>query len=428
MLVVEDNIDGHVLKPLSLSTYYPESTQYFYGYPAGYDSGFLNKVPPEIEELVSMRAISCAGPSVSVISYAATNAPDIDLGLLRTLNFPRIDLRQLVRLPADISPEVQGPARNEAIKEALKAVAKDHSLVMAQPYMSQRLADAYQIPPAITVWVNDKNNLQKIISKTYMPERLATFMDGRSLWEHRARLELPAVVKAASSSSGDGVYICLSEADLEKAAMAMKDFHAPILVERYVQAVKNYGLHFGIPHNPGQPIDIIGVNEQLTGDSGEFEGGIIRSRRIPRELQEVKHYIEYVCLPKVRKMGWYGVGCFDVLIDPSGRCYIVDSNFRMTGMSAYHFMVANGQLQTPLIGFSGSYEGSREDFERTMKKFTAKDKEGRRILQMIALNHHGTVWRFNAALLFKDDTELAERCSLLRNASVESDLLDRHSR
>jgi hypothetical protein len=412
-------------KHLSLSTYYPKSTQYFYGYPAGDDSGFLNNVPPEIEELVSMRAISCAGPSVSVISYAATNAPDIDSSLLRRLNLPRIALEQLVRLPAEITPSLQGRARNEAIKQALKDVTQDHSLVMAQPYLSRRLADAYQIPPAITVWINDKNNLQKIISKTYAPKRLATFIDGKSFHANYRSVKLPAVVKVASSSSGDGVHICKTRADLDGAAACIKQLHTPILVEQYVEVVRNYGLHFGIPHNPGKPIDIIGVNEQLTSDAGEFEGGIIRSTDIPDELKEVKHYLEYVCLPKVRKMGWYGIGCFDILVTTDGNCYIVDSNFRMTGMTAYHFMVANGHMQAPLIGFSGSYKGTRRQFEKTMTPLTSVGPEGRRILQIIALNHHGDTWRFNSALMFKDEEEFTNRRDMILSAGVESDLLAR---
>ncbi len=427
MLAVDDPISKSAPQSLSLSTYYPKSTQYFYGYPAGSDSGFLNNVPPEIEELVSMRAISCAGPSVSIISYAATNAPDIDIALLRKLNFPRINLRQLVRLPADITPSVQGDARNEAIKQALKEVSKDGSLVMAQPYMSQRLANAYQIPPAITLWINDKNNLPQLIGKAYTAKRVAAFMDGRSFWDGYKDIELPVVVKVTASSSGDGVYICKDRSDMDKAAALTKGLQTPILVEQYIETVKNYGLHFGIPYDPDQPIDIIGVNEQLTSEEGEFEGGIIRSREMPDELRAIKHYLEYVCLPKVRKMGWYGIGCFDVLVDPRGDCYIVDSNFRMTGMSAYHFMVANGELDTPLIGFSGSYEGTREEFEAAMLPFTTPEPSGRRTLQMIAMNHHGDVWRFNAALMFESDEQLAERCAMLRSAGITSGLLDRYS-
>jgi hypothetical protein len=425
VFAVRDNEKKPASRVLSLSTYYPADTQYFYGYPAGSDSGFLNNVPPEVEELVSMRAISCAGPSVSVISYSATDAPDIDSKLLKKLNFPKLDLRELVCLPADITPELRGPARNEAVKQALKSVCRDRSLVMAQPYLSRRLAGAYQISPDITLWVNDKNNLQKLVSKAHSPRRLATFMDGAGFARGWRDIELPAVVKVASSSSGDGVYICRSRKDMDDAASAVRGVSAPILVEQYVEAVWNYGLHFGIPHDPGQPVDIIGLNEQLTSETGEFEGGIIRSGNIPAELSAVKHYLEYVCLPKVRKMGWYGIGCFDVLVDKGGACYIVDSNFRMTGMTAYHFMVANGRINPPLIGFSGGYRGSRQEFEDAILPFT-DPRSGAPILQMIALNEHGDMWRFNAALMFRDEAELAERCTRLCKAGIESDLLQRY--
>lgn len=424
MLLVKDRKDKPIRQPLSLSTYYPKNTQYFYGYPAGCDSGFVNNVPPEIEELVSMRAISCAGPSVSVISYAPTTAPSLDLELWSRLKLPRISRKQFVRLPADITPDLQGQARNEAIKQALKAVSSHGSLVMAQPYLSQRLASSYQIPADITTYINDKNNLQKLVSKTYTPKRVATFMDGRAFWEQYQDIELPVVVKITSSSSGDGVYICRTKADITKAAKVIKDVSAAVLVEEYVEAVKNYGLHFGIPYAPDQPVDIFGINEQLTSESGEFEGGMIRSTELPEELRAVKHYIEYVCLPRVRSMGWYGIGCFDVLVDSKQNCYIVDSNFRMTGMSAYHFMVADGRIKAPLMAFNASFEGDREALEDALTPFT-NPKSGAPSVQMIALNEHEGVWRFNAALMFKNDRELAERCAQLQAAGVQSPLLQR---
>src|SRR5437868_6415996 len=81
---------------LSLSTYFPKGTQYFYAYPAGEDSGFLNRVPPQVEELVAARAAICAGSHVSVVSFAATNTPALDQSLLDDLNIPRLKRQQSI--------------------------------------------------------------------------------------------------------------------------------------------------------------------------------------------------------------------------------------------------------------------------------------------------------------------------------------------
>ena len=58
-------------KHVTLSTYFPAGTRFFYGYPAGEDSGFLNRVGPEIEELVAARPICCAGRDVFIVNFAA---------------------------------------------------------------------------------------------------------------------------------------------------------------------------------------------------------------------------------------------------------------------------------------------------------------------------------------------------------------------
>lgn len=408
---------------VSLSTYFPKNTQYFYGYPAGEDSGFFNHVPPEVEELVAMRATTCAGPNVSVISYSTTLSPQIDHCLLEKLAIPELSQAQMAVLPTAITPKLRGARRNEAIKQALKEISTDKCLVMAQPYLSQRLKPAYQISAEIITWLNDKQNLNKIIGKSLVPRRLGSYISGRYFKRDYKNLSVPAVVKVSSSSSGDGVYICKTKATLKAAVDELKDVNEPILVEQYIDTVKNYGLHFGIPSDPAQPIDFIGVNEQLTTPEGQFTGGIISSREIPDEIKAAKHYIEYVVLPKVRQMQWYGVGGFDVLVDKSGECFVVDCNFRMTGMSAYHFMIANNQLEPPLLGFSGEFNGTQPELEANLLPLAGKDSKDK-IIQLIALSRHKYTWRFNAALMFDDSKELKSRVKLLKQAGILSDTLE----
>jgi hypothetical protein len=407
---------------VSLSTYFPRNTQYFYGYPAGEDSGFLNQVPPYVEELVAMRAVSCAGSHVSIIGFAATNAPCIDQTLLDMFDVPQINSSQLSLLPERINTTLEGEARNSAIKGALQELTISNSLIMAQPYLSPELSEMYQIPPDITTWLNDKQNLEQLFADALIPKRLGNYPNGIVLAQDASRLDLPCVVKASSSSAGDGVYICKTASDLDSAVAALKAVKVTILVEQYVEVKTNYGIHFGIPYDKDQPIDFIGINEQLTTETGEFIGGLIWSTDFPDELMAIKHYLEYVALPKVRERGWYGVGCFDILADHNGQLYFVDCNFRMTGMSAYHFLVANGNITTPLLGFSGNFYGSRETLESVLLPHAGRHGSSK-IMQIIAISQHDNRWSFNAALMFDKPSLMRQRANKLLSLGIESEAL-----
>lgn len=410
-------------KGLSLSTYFPKGTHYFYGYPAGEDSGFLNLVPPSVEELVAVRAVSCAGDHVSVIGFAATHYPFLSKELLEKFNLPTIPQEHLVLLPEHINASIKGAERNRVIKSSLLNLIGDNNLVMAQPYSSKDMNSIYQIPSKLIRYLNDKNHMNQYINSDLLPQRLGTFKNGDDFVSQITKLPLPFVVKASSSSCGDGVYICLNQSHVEAAIQNLKNVKGNILVEQFILAQKNFGIHFGIPSDIHKPIDFLGVNEQLTTAEGEFIGGIIESADIPNELLGIKRYLSSVVLPSIRDMGWYGVGGFDILQDTAGRFYFIDCNFRMTGMSAYHFLVANNVITAPLISFSGEFVGTQEDLEAQLLPYGGKENEDR-FLQLIALSRQGTVWNFNASLSFDDDLQLFERIELLKNSGVQSKALD----
>ena len=65
-------------RKITLSDFFPKDTVYFYGYPSGEDSGFLNLVHPSIEELVAARPLSCLGDSLSVLCFTATSKKAIN--------------------------------------------------------------------------------------------------------------------------------------------------------------------------------------------------------------------------------------------------------------------------------------------------------------------------------------------------------------
>ncbi|MDB5177400.1 MAG: hypothetical protein JWN75_1068 [Candidatus Saccharibacteria bacterium] len=421
----QQTIKSHV--PTSISDYFPEGTQYFYSYPTGEDSNFLNKVPPTTDELVAARTLSCAGPDVSVVSFASTAAPQLNGDLIDMLAIPQVAPKLLTVLPKSIDIHLRGKARNEAIMAALAESVAPGSLVMAQPFTDKKIQDLYQISPDVTVWLNDKVNMIEYIDAALMPTRFGTYTSGSDFAADSAIASrsdlLPCVVKVSSSSAGDGVYICHSIDDFKKAQSDTASLIGTIYVEQFITPVKNYAIHFGISHDKAKPIDIIGYNEQLTTNDGEFLGGIISGDAFPSELAAVKQHLENDILPIVRAKGWYGVGGFDVIIDARGGAYLIDGNYRMTGMSAYHFLLASGDIQTPLISFGGQFVGTREEFEHAILPFAGKSARQKSV-QLIALSKHGDEWDFNGALMYENENTLKNSIHQLLNAGITSPALE----
>ncbi len=412
---------------MSISTYFPEGTNYFYSFPTGEDSNFLNKVSPTTDELVAARTISCAGPDVSVVSFASTTTPEVDAELLDALDIPKISSNHLTVLPKSIDSHLTGKARNEAIIAALAHSIAPGSLVMAQPFINKKIETLYQIPPRLTNWLNDKAHMSEFVDAKWMPTRYAEFSSGSDFASDTTLTSrsdlLPCVVKVSSSSSGDGVHICFTLDDFKNAQASTQFINGTIYVEQYITTVKNYIIHFGIPHNKKKPIDIIGFNEQLTTTEGEFLGGIISGERFPAELKNVRQYLENDILPTVRGMGWYGVGGFDVIIDQNNKAYLIDGNFRMNGSSAYHFMIANGTIQSPMICFGGQFIGSQQEFEKAILPFASKEASQKSV-QLIALSRHGDEWDFNGALMYDSIDERTNKIKRLLATGITSPALE----
>jgi len=406
----------------TMSDYFPSGTQYFYGYPAGEDSGFLNKVQPSVEELVAARIFSCAGPHVSVVSFAATSPPLVDPKLLDALDIPRIDSTKSIILPENITVDLTGNRRNAAVKVALTKTITPGSLVMAQPFIDKSMAGLYKISPRLAMWLNDKSNVPELIKPEYLPARLGSYDSGEDFLRYSFARSLPCVVKAALSSSGDGVYICRNEEDFNMTRQQLKAYKGKIIIEDYIEVKNNYCINFGVPHNPAKPIDVIGFNEQLVAANGDFLGGIINATKLPDELTNVTRYMLDRGLPTVRAMGWYGVCGLDVLTDKAGKAYIIDGNFRMNGTSAYHFLVKKQVITPPLVTFVAQFKGSREAFERVILPYAGRYAE-HRMIKLIALSRHGATWNLNGALMYRNTAQLRHRVNLLLAAVIQSSAL-----
>lgn len=407
---------------LSLSSYFPKGTSFFYGYPSGESSGFLNLVPPEVEELVAARVVCCAGSGVTPVCFQATTADTISNDLLEYFGIPKAPESSVV-FPASISSNLQGTERNAAVRDVLKHQVRPGSFVMAQPYLGDDMDGLYQIPPSVTAYFNDKHHMPEYIGAEWLPKRLQVYENGAQFASTVGHIAIPAVIKVSSSSSGDGVCICTKPEDVESAIERFRSVSGRVFVEEHIEYTKSYGVHFGIPADPKKAADIIGINEQITTVHGAFLGGIIEHFMVPPALEgAVKHLLEYV-IPRVRDRGWYGIGGFDILVDEHDNAYFIDANFRMTGMSAYHFLIDRGIVKRPMMSVMGAFTGDEAALRAALGSYAAAASDGR-YLKMICLSRNGNTWRFNAALEYSNDEELLARVNELLAAGVESEVLE----
>lgn len=405
----------------TLSRYFPAGTTYFYSFPAGEESGFFNGVPTWVEELVAGRPLLVAGNDVRVLTFASVYSDEV-LNLLSEMGVSPLDSSRVTVMPPEITSDVVGRDRNSIVKTALKGLAFKGDLVMAQPFLDEDLKSCFAIPPELTVWFNDKENLSDYIPKKNLPAEYFHFFSGKEFSASIEDLPLPCVVKVTSSSAGDGVRICHKPEDLASARDAFGNLDGHIMVYQFIHALHNFCIQFGIPADPNKEIDIIGFNEQLIGKCGEFLGGMVPTDFDRPELQEVFKLMKETILPKVRAKGWYGVGGLDVLVTKSGRFYFIDPNFRMTATLVFVCQVRNKQIKKSLLGFTGMFKGDEKDFREKILPI-ARLGTPEQLLNIASLSHKDGVYRFNAALVFDENNSRTDVAKRLLDLGIQSTTL-----
>ena len=409
---------------VSLSKYFPKDTEYFYSFPAGEQSNFFNSVPAWKEELVAARPLLCAGPTVKVITFAATLEPMVWNILRNDLGVPVAEQKNIITLPESLTAKITGKKRNELVRKSLANLVTPGKFMMAQPYLYPELIEHFQIPPELSIWFNDKKNLPEYIPAEHLAKRYASFENGKLFKKDEQAFPFPHVVKVSSSSSGDGVRICRSAKDLEKAKKEFRKIHGSIIIEEFVNYAYNLGVQFGIPYNQKKPIEIIGVNEQLTTSSGEFLGAVVDCRKKFSHLAKVRSVLLKKVLPYVRKQGWYGVGGLDVLICEDGSFYFIDCNFRMTAMTAYLYEIVNTKRKKSLVTFTGTYPGNEAEFRKNICPL-ARHNDKKAIIEIITLTKHKDGFHFNAGMFFSEPESIRENARLLLEQGIQSTVLNR---
>lgn len=402
----------------SLADYFPAHTVYFYGYPSGLASGFLNRVTPDVEEIVAARPNTCAGDEINIINFAATVPNDENRHVFESVGLPERSTSNIIMMPEEITFDIQGAPRNALVKQFLQKLPKC-SLVMAQPFTDSDTEDVFLIPPQITAWLNDKKNMMEYIDDILLPKKYGVFSSGNDLIGHLDKISVPVVIKATSSSAGDGVYICRTEQQLESACEVLKSYDATVTAEQFVEAKHNCGVQFGITQKGD--IEIISVSEQITSDDGEFLGGIFDPSLSNTGIEQAKQTLRESILPFVFKKGWFGIGCFDILIDKNDQPYFIDANFRMTGMSAMLFYALNNPSPLKTLSLGAVYEATNEDFVKHIAPLTTKNNGW---LHILTLSQNGSTWRFNACFRYDSSEDLRAKADILRATGMQSGIFE----
>lgn len=406
----------------SLSRYFPENTEYFYAYPAAEDSGFYNPMPPEIDEFAAARPLACAGESVKIICFPQTLNSFSWRVLHDELGSLPIRKDQILYLPDDISIDVCGSERNEKIKQALLSLCSRRKLVLAQPYLDERLDSSYQFPANLSIWLNDKKNMASYIPEKFLPRKYAEFPNGIFFSRSSKSFLFPCVVKVSASCGGDGVRICHTEKEFERVKRDFSYLHASIIVEEFISAERNFGLQFGIPCDSSRSIEFIGWHEQLTDEKGAYIGAILDIDQPDDFLEPLRDLLLEKILPLIRKKGWHGVGGFDVLMTKAGKFYFIDPNFRVTAMTTYDFLARNKIIQKFMAAFTGSFSGNESDFLATFLPIAKFRDPGQR-LHVTGLTEKNGIYTFYAALIADSRKDIPDVAKFLLQRGIQSQTL-----
>jgi phosphoribosylamine-glycine ligase len=235
---------------------------------------------------------------------------------------------------------------------------------------------------------------------------------------------VPCVVKVSHSSAGDGVRVCKTLSDIDSAKIAFKNIDGKIMVEQFIDAAHNIGVHLAVPFEREKPMQIIGVNEQITTDNGGYLGGIVDLSKTWPQMKDIQNLLLNSVLPIVREKGWYGVAGVDILIGKDGGIYVIDFNFRLTAPMPYLFQTKNGYITKPVITFTGTFDGDEETFKKTIVPL-AKMGEKNQILDIVSLIKHENSYRFNCGMLFDDEASMTKNAKALLAAGVRAHVLER---
>jgi hypothetical protein len=148
------------------------------------------------------------------------------------------------------------------------------------------------------------------------------------------RLPLPVVLKVATdepNGGGKGVLVCEKKRHLERAAKQFAGV-STLLAEHFLDAAENWAVQCAVARDGS--VHIEGATRQVTGRSGIFAGNFKDRRQHPPDsVLDVAG----AAAKAGARLGYRGICGFDLLVDRTGKAFLIDPNFRPTWSTPFLF-------------------------------------------------------------------------------------------
>ena len=185
--------------------------------------------------------------------------------------------------------------------------------------------EQYWIERALLGYLNNKNNLGRLVSSACVPARRLTTPKKLA---GRHPVKFPVVVKVASdetSGGGGGVRICRDQGALDEALIAFGAARQ-LIVERFLSIQRNLCIQFAVLPN-GSAV-YLGTSEQIIDQRGKYLGNWIDPTVVPSAAARLACTL---VIERAARAGYRGMAGFDTAELSDGRVFIFDLNFRMNG-------------------------------------------------------------------------------------------------
>jgi hypothetical protein len=242
-------------------------------------------------------------------------------------------------------------------------VTTGRPIVQLHVHAPDEIPDASSwVPRDLLTWLNNKAHLGELIEPSFTPKRRTLDVSGFA--REVGRMELPVVVKAATSEStggGGDVRICRKREDLEASLTVFAAAEAVVL-EELIEMTRSMCLNYAILCDSS--IEYLGSAEQICDETGLYHGNWIDdASAAPVDAVDLGFRVGERALEK----GYRGVYGVDVAELPDGSIKAFDLNFRAngsTGSLLYRSAIArrSGNAVMRLCGWKG--RGSFEDLLR----------------------------------------------------------------
>jgi len=295
------------------------------------------------------------------------------------------------------------------------------SIVMSQPFLAPQISQQFRIDPQLQTRLNDKIEFFNLIPEARPPQRYLACPTSELI-----SAQFPGkhcVLKISSSAGAEGVHLCPTQAAWDAAVQTAQDFPtSQAIAEEYVDACRNLDVEFYVPEDPALPPQMLGCVEQICVSATDIRlaGGVCQPPSPCETIAKISRDLLHVILPKLRSLGWHGIGGFDILVDHAGREFYIDPNLRFTDFTAP--LIRSVQLlpnQSLLILPNARFKGTVAEFKLAFGKY-CRENDPKQILTLHAmLELDGEVVVYGG-LIFSSKSELRTRAERLKRKGLQA--------